>query len=114
MTARASPDESRRDHLIVASLEATEPARPARLLLVRLIRALGTQGPFAIAVNRQHGLALLCGFALKEDADRMAAAVNARPIDRYSGWKSQRSFRLNERTHRKIAAVLASDRNPIT
>jgi hypothetical protein len=101
-----SIDESPHAYLIVASVEAGEHAQTTRNLLVRLIRALGTKGGFSIAVNRQHGYALLCGFELTEDADRLAAAVNAKPTGKYGGWKSQRTFKLDERAHKKISSFL--------
>lgn len=101
-----STDDSPHAYLIVVLVEAGEHARPTRNLIVRLIRALGTKGEFSIAVNRQQGYALLCAFELEEDADRLAAAVNARPTGDYGDWKSQRSFKLNDRARKKIAAIL--------
>lgn len=102
----ASDDDARLQFLVVASLDADTPARPVRMLLARLFRGLSLKGSYSITLSRQQGFAILCGFELKDDADRVAAAVGAKPIGKYGGWKSQRAFQLNERAHQRIAAAL--------
>jgi len=84
--------------------------------LSTLIHRLEPKGDFSVAVNRQQGYAILCGFGFEEDADRMAAIVRAKSSKRYGGWLGQRGVKLNGRTGKQIATFLlapagsASDR----
>jgi hypothetical protein len=56
------------------------------------------------------GPAVHCAFANKTDADRFAAAVGPRPVGKYAGYRSQRSFALDEKTCK--ATQRALDRQP--
>jgi hypothetical protein len=58
----------------------------------RLIRHLRPKGSYSVTASRQQGLALMCGFELEADAAKFAAAVRAKPIGKYGGWKSQRGW----------------------
>ena len=74
----SSTDDPHRAYPIVAS-EPNVPARSVRELLSQLLPALGMKGAYSVVVSRQQGLALPCVFELKEDADRVATAVGAKP-----------------------------------
>jgi hypothetical protein len=75
-------------YLVAVEIDAG-PAKPASRFIVKVIRTLSPEGSFAVAVNRQNGAALFCRFALEADAERVAAALQASPADRYAGWKRQ-------------------------
>ena len=100
-------DEAPQAYLVVAFVEDDTAVTPARALLGRLIRHLGPKGAYSISVNRQYGLALMCGFQLEADATKFAAVARAKPIDRYGGWKSQRAFMLDWRKHGAILKAIA-------
>ena len=93
-------DVPERSYLIVASLPEAMSARVATGRIKSYIRSMAPKGAFSVTVNRQQGFVLLCAFELQEDADRMAAALDAKPVDRYGGWKSQRAFSLYAKSGR--------------
>jgi len=100
-------DDAPHPYLVVAFIEDGTAMSPARVLVARLIRHLGPKGAYSITVNRQQGLALMCGFEFEADATKFAAVVRAKPIGRYEGWKSQRGFVLDGRKHAAILKAIA-------
>jgi len=56
------------------------------------------------------GFAIHCVFARPEDAQKLAAAVQAKGIGRYPGFASQREFGLEAAMRKNIAAALAEHR----
>jgi hypothetical protein len=100
-------DEAPHAYLVVAFMEESTAVTPVRSLVVRLIRHLSPKGAYSITVNRQQGLALMCGFEVEGDATKFAAAVRAKPIGRYGGWKSQRGFLLDGRKHAAILKAMS-------
>lgn len=103
------PDvEPHQAYLIVASAEDGTAARPARDLIARLVRRLSPKGAFSITVNRQQGFAIMCGFELEADADKMAATTGAKRIGKYGGWKKQQGFLLDERKRRAILKMVTA------
>lgn len=94
--------------LVVAFIESGTPVRPTQMTVIRLIRHLRPKGSYSVTTSRQQGLALMCGFELEEDATKFAAAVRAKPIGKYGGWKSQRGFVLDGRKYAAILKLVAA------
>jgi hypothetical protein len=68
-----------------------------RGMLGRFFTGLSMAGDHALRIDRTSGAAEIhVAVELRADADRIAEALHARGIDRYSGWTSQRSFLLDE------------------
>ncbi len=101
-------DDAPHAYLVVASLEPGTAVRPIRMAVARLIRHLRPNGAYSISVSRQQELALLCGFELEADAAKLSAAVRAKPIGRYAGWRSQRGFMLDKGKHEAILRLLST------
>jgi len=76
--------------------------------VARLIQNLNAQGATSIILSRQQGLALLCGFEQEADASKFAEEVQAMPMNRYGGWKSQRGFLLNGGKYAAILKIMAA------
>ena len=95
-------------HLVHASLQEVGPARDAAQLLLRLIKALQTEGSFAADIDRQQGIAIHCRFELKTDAHRLARIVKAKPDTKYPGWQSQSGFSLDAKAQARIARLIVA------
>jgi hypothetical protein len=79
-----------------------------RHLLSRLITNLAPGGDYALSINWHDGEPeIICDFERPADADRLAAAVQAETAGRYPGWKSQRTFVLDDDAATTIEKALA-------
>jgi hypothetical protein len=101
-------------HLIVGVIAAdasgdrinTSGAKLRLELLTRLAKALALRGDYALSINRERdGPHIFVALADSGDVAKLAGAVNARGIDRYPGWASQRSFRFDEKAARTIGVA---------
>lgn len=101
---------------MVADIDAGDEGSTARAdfgggrhLMRQLIDKLEPAGTYAIGVQRKGDAGnICCAFSNRADADRLADAVRARPIGRWSGWASQRVFTLDGTLRAAIAAALAT------
>ncbi|KAF0105269.1 MAG: hypothetical protein FD144_613 [Rhodospirillaceae bacterium] len=84
--------------------------RGLRDLLHRFIGGMASDGAFALTVSRAGGFPeILCGFEVQTDADAVAALAQAEPTDRYSGFATQRLFRLDTPLEAALRAGLLSE-----
>jgi hypothetical protein len=103
-------------HIVVADVDAGDEGSTARAdfgggrhLMRQLIDKLEPTGTYAIGVQRKGDAGnICCAFSNRADADRLADAVRARSIGRWSGWASQRVFTLDGALRAAIAAALAT------
>jgi hypothetical protein len=89
-----------RAHLLVAALRSDSVLDPDDRLLLslmkRLVAKLPIEGPYAATIDRSGGSAtILCAFAQRGDADRLADHVRAVPLDNTAGWATARRFALD-------------------
>ena len=106
-----------RSHLVAAVVvgigadeRGTLLLRDLRDLLARFVARLRPAGRYALFLSRAHGFPeILCGFAERADAERLAAAVSATAGERFPEWASQHVFRLDETTAASLSASLLSD-----
>jgi hypothetical protein len=76
-------------------------------LLARLAKALPLRHKYALSINRERdGSQIFVALVDPDDASKLAGLVRARDIGRYSGWRSQRSFRFDRKTETTITAAL--------
>jgi hypothetical protein len=97
-------------HLVAGVLpegEATPVTRQALKLMTRLIARLAPKGLNALTIDRQNPTPEIdCVFEREIDARRIADALGARIAGRYPGWASQRTFRVDAKARKAIAAAL--------
>src|SRR4051812_48825704 len=67
-------------------------------LLDRLIDRMQPRGSYATTLMtvKGHEPAVHCAFEHEREAARMAGTMNAKPISRYVGWRSQLAFDLDQ------------------
>lgn len=102
-------------HIVVADIDAGDDGSTARAdfgggrhLMRQLIDKLEPTGTYAIGVQRRGDAGnICCAFSNRADADRLADAVRARTIGRWSGWATQRVFTLDGSLRAAIAAAVA-------
>lgn len=94
------------EHLVVASVVDDYLPTASRQLLAILIEGLKIEGEYAVEVG-EGDRAVYCAFEVKDEADRLAAALNARPIGQYPGWSSQWAVPFNEEVRSRIAQDLS-------
>jgi len=76
-------------------------------LLDRLIDRMQPRGSYAstlMKTNQEE--AVMCAFEHEREALRMAGTMNARPINRYVGWRTQSAFDLDAALAGAIAKAL--------
>lgn len=94
-------------HGVVGRIEDLHRIELADDMIINLIAALAPKGDWATGqLQDGSGHAVHCVFELKEDADRVAHAVQAEHIGRYPGFASTREFRLDGEARRAITQVL--------
>ena len=93
-------------HIVVGKVEHVSRLQVSDETVINLITALGCEGDWATGRIADGGGLVHCVFACKEDADRLAAAVQATDIARYPGFSSQREFRLDLDGRRSITQAL--------
>lgn len=104
-------DEFPRAHLIVGHVESLKATATAEKVIGGLIESLGLRADWATGqIQDGRGFAVHCVFARPEDAQRLAAAVQAKGIGRYPGFASQREFTLDATMRKNIATALAEHR----
>lgn len=109
-------DEHPGGHIVVADVDAGDEGSTARAdfgggrhLMRQLIDKLELAGTYAIGVQRKGDAGnICCAFSNRADADRLADAVRARSLGRWSGWASQRVFTLDGALRAAIAASLVT------
>jgi len=98
-------------HLIAGWVGDYEHSSSRAHVMVDLLAALEPTAHYSVQVVEEgDGPAVHCAFANKTDADRFAAAVGARPVGKYAGYRSQRSFVLDEKTCKAIQRALDGQR----
>jgi hypothetical protein len=108
-------------HLVAAIIPVNRaPVVPShvaelRQLVGRLVGRFKLSGDFAVTVVGETHVAALyispeihIAFQRREDADKVAAAVQARRVSEYVGWASQRQFHLDPLAALEIAAALVN------
>lgn len=81
-------------------------------MIGRLIENLGLRADWAVdRMQDGRGFSVHCVFALPEDAQKVAAAVQAKGIGRYPGFASQREFTLDATMRKNISTALTEHRN---
>lgn len=77
-------------------------------LLGRLLKRLGLDGPYALAIDRSGARPEVhCAFEHEADARRVGEALLAETTDRYhGGWQSQRTFTIDAEATRAIKSAL--------
>ena len=104
-------DDFPRAHLVVGHVESLKATVAAEKSVSRLIESLGPRADWATGQMQDgKGFAVHCVFARPEDAQKLAAAVQAKGIGRYPGFASQREFGLEAAMRKNIAAALAEHR----
>jgi len=104
-------DDFPRAHLVVGHVETLKATATAEKAIGRLIESLGPRADWATGQMQDgRGFAVHCVFARPEDAQKLAAAVQAKGIGRYPGFASQREFGLDAAMRKNIAAALAEHR----
>ena len=99
-------DDPAARHLVVARLLPKSTEEPSALL-VALIERLRPVGEFALLTRCEEDCAVvLCAFTHPEDADSLANAVEAKPIERYPDWASQRGFTLDRSVAHAVVDAL--------
>jgi hypothetical protein len=91
-------------HLVVGMIEGS--AARSMDLLGKLLRRMDAKGDYSFRLINTDGYAAHVVFERKLDADTFAISIGAAKVGKYPGWKSQRSFRLDERCREAIAGVL--------
>jgi hypothetical protein len=87
-------DDPAARHLVVARLEPKATDEPAALLAA-LIDGLEPAGHYALLTRCEaEGTIILCAFTHPEDAQTLAAAVEAAACEDFPDWASRRSFSL--------------------
>lgn len=93
--------------LVVGKVEHASRLQVSDESVINLIATFGCKGDWATGqILDGNGRAVHCVFVRKDDADRLAAAVEATDIDRYPGFSSQREFRLDTKGRRSITRAL--------
>ena len=93
-------------HLVAGNVIGSTATASSRLV-AKLIRGCDVKGDYSLStVKETNGPVIHCVFANKADADEFSEVVGARPMGRYPGWASQRSFIIDEGTRSAIADVL--------
>lgn len=99
-------DDPAARHLVVARLQPKSTDEP-NALLAALIERLGLIGEFALLTRCEEDCAVvMCAFSHPEDAQSLAYAVEARLIDRYPEWGSQRGFTLDRAVAQAVIDAL--------
>ncbi len=93
-------------HIVVGKVEHLSRLQISDETVINLITTLGCKGNWATAQLADGSGLVHCVFACKEDADRLANAVQATAIVRYPGFSSQREFRLDLEGRRSITRAL--------
>jgi hypothetical protein len=97
-------------HLVVGVV-VSGGAAPSAKLLISLLNKFDLKRNWAVTViDDPSGDTVHCAFEAEADADKLANTFMARPIGKYSGWLSERSFRLDAAARKAILAGLNSDR----
>jgi len=90
----------------VACLQPKSTDEP-NALLAALIDRLGPVGEFALLTRCEEECAVvLCAFSHPEDAEALAAAVDAEAIEHYPDWASQRAFTLDRAVAQAVIDAL--------
>ena len=93
-----------RPHLIVLTIEATEPAPSvAKVDLELLALTLGVSGNFAI---KEEGAHIYFAFENDADAARLARVVRPSKTTREWEWASKALARVDEAAYQRMAATL--------
>jgi len=101
-------------HLVVGIIpvpkgqQGTGSQRHSQLaLLGRLARSLRLRGTYALAaIPEREGTNVHVALEIGDDALALSAAVDATAIDRYAGWKTQRSFLFDDAAADRMRAAL--------
>jgi hypothetical protein len=89
-------DDPAAPHLVVAHLQPKAADQPAALLAMAIER-LKPIGDFALLTRcEQTGPVILCAFTHADDAQTLAAAVEALALDGYPEWASCCAFTLDK------------------
>jgi hypothetical protein len=104
-------DDFPRAHLVVGHVESLKATATGEKAVSRLIDSLGPRADWATGqMQNGRGFAVHCVFARPEDAQKLAAAVQAKGIGRYPGFASQREFTLDTGMRKNISAALSEHR----
>jgi hypothetical protein len=103
--------QQRQAHLVSAVVfppRAAVHLRRLRNMLNELIEQEISERAFATAIVRNaEGAEIHCGFADKNDADRLTQLMKARTATAQGGWSSHRFFRLSADKEVTLAGMLA-------
>ncbi|HEX9326430.1 MAG TPA: hypothetical protein VF915_07940 [Reyranella sp.] len=87
-------------HLVAGHVPEPSPTGLKRLrrLMQALIEGQAPAGDYATAIVRRRDITeIQCGFANRDDAERVGARLGARSVPPSDEWLSERSLRLDQR-----------------
>jgi hypothetical protein len=102
-------------HLVAAHVP--EPSAIVLKRLRRLMQALidseDLTADYATAIVRRHDITeIQCGFAERDDAERIGARLGAKPVAASEGWLSESRLQLDERVESALELPRRSSRPP--